>query len=899
MGDAVKAGGRPSGTVTFLFTDIEGSTGLWERHPDAMRMALARHDELLAAAVAAFGGVVFATGGDGVAAVFGRAAEAVGAAISGQREMRCEPWPEGVELRVRMGLHTGEAEERGGDFFGPAVNRAARVMGSANGGQTVLSAATAGVLENRDSVRLIDLGLHRLKGVSDEMRLLGVDTDDAPWVNRPLSTEQVVPGNLPRLVTEFVGRVDVLQRRATDLADRRLVTLTGTGGVGKTRTAIEVGWLVLDQFPGGVWLLELAPIADAEVVIAAVASSLGVAPQPGMTTLESTVEWLAGRRALLILDNCEHVLGPVAELVSAIMAKCPTVTVLATSREPLGVHGERVVPVASLAAADAIELFCERAVAADATLEFSTDEVAIIGRICDRLDGIPLAIELAAARARSLSVDDLAARLDDRFRLLRGSGRGGLERHQTLRAAVAWSYQLLGASEQLLFDRVSVFAGGFDLGAAEAVCADDDGVGVDDVVDLLGSLVDKSMVNADRTERQVRYQVLETLRQYGEERLADRAETATLRDRHGDHYLSVTKTAWALQMGRRQLDGDATMEREWDNIRAAVGWASETGRRSLSSDFLWHILAFAMSGMRYEVGDWAEQLLVDDSPDDPQPSRHFLTAATFAMLASDWQRSVRLARIAIERSPDPDVIATGWFVVVIALGVLGNHDEAIAALEHARVAAAVIDDPYVHFWVLFGACNRDLYADPERRPDSLGALDAHAKRCGAPWMLAHVENFQGVFALDRDDHDGALESFRSGLAVATSIRSLMIAGQCAAGIVTALLEDADSEPTAEVFDMLALIRDTRNWSQLGYACEPVANYLARRDELGTASVVAGVLQRQAPFGSFGARMRTETLELIATLPNVEALLAQGATLSAAEAMDLALEHVDTFRYTQS
>ena len=422
----------PTGTVTFLFTDIEGSTPLWDSFPTAMRTALARHDEIVRTAIGGAGGHIISTSGDGFAAVFARAGPAVEAAISAERALSAEVWVGGPELRVRMGIHTGDADERDGDYFGPPLNRAARIMGAANGGQIVLSAVTAALVDGMPEFEFHDLGLVQLKGVVEPVHVVGVAGDGHDWIDTPLLTAQVSRGNLPRLQTEMVGDLADLQRRIANLARARVVTLTGSGGVGKTRAAIEIGWLVVDEFIDGVWLVELAPIADAELVLTGIAAVLGVRPQPGMTVVESIVDWCYGRRMLLVLDNCEHVLDPVAETTTAIAAGCPTVTILATSREPLGVDGEIVVRIPSLEEIYGIELFMMRAMAADSSFVPTDMDRETIAEICRRLDGIPLAIELAAARIRSLTPTELLARLDDRFRLLRGGGRGGLERHQTL-----------------------------------------------------------------------------------------------------------------------------------------------------------------------------------------------------------------------------------------------------------------------------------------------------------------------------------------------------------------------------------------------------------------------------------------------------------------------------------
>ena len=435
---------RPSGTVTFLFTDIEGSTRLWDEHPRIMRAALERHDAILRDAINECDGLVFSTGGDGVAAAFGRADMAVRAAIAAQRALRSEPWPDGAELRVRMGMHTGEAHERDGDYFGPPVNLAARIMASASGGQVLVSEVTTSIVEP-------DAGLS--------------------WVELARSASK---GNLPVASSTFVGRITDLQRRVADLRDHQLVTLTGPGGVGKTRLAIEVAALAAETAPDGTWIVELGPVTDPNAVVAAVAASLAVQPQPGLSLQDAHLDLLRRRRLLLVIDNCEHVLDATAAMVRAVTSRCPTTTVLATSREPLGVSGEQVRIVPSLESdGEASQLFIDRARAADGSFNPGDEDLGAIRAICQHLDGIPLAIELAAARCRSLSPTEILERLGDRFRLLRGTGRGGIERHQTLRAAVAWSYNLLSDSEHHLFDRLSAIAGTFELAATEAICADD------------------------------------------------------------------------------------------------------------------------------------------------------------------------------------------------------------------------------------------------------------------------------------------------------------------------------------------------------------------------------------------------------------------------------------------
>lgn len=738
----------PTGVVTFLFTDIEGSTPLWDAHPDAMRTALPRHDEIVRGAIEDAGGVVFATGGDGFAAAFDGAGSAIEAAVAAQHALSCEPWPEDVALTVRVGLHTGEADERDGDYFGPTVNRAARLMGAANGGQVVVSAATASLVDTGAlGVELVDLGTIRLKGMVQPVAVLGVDAPLAPWVDRPLTAFQTSSGNLPRPRTEFVGSLTDLQGRIDALDDRRLVTLTGAGGIGKTRTAIEVGWLLLDEYTDGAWLVELGPVTDPDLVVAAVATTLGVQPQRGRSLTESIVDWCQGRRVLLILDNCEHVLEPATELVAALGATGARVTLIATSREPLGVPGEQVVRVPSLAPTTSTELFRERAVAAGGTLDGSEDEHEAITDICARLDGIPLAIELAAARTRSLSPRELLGRLDDRFRLLRGAGRGGIERQQTLRATVSWSYQLLSEDQQRLFDRLSVFAGGFDLDAAEAVGADDllDEI---EIVDLLVELVDKSMVVADRSHQATRYRLLETLRQYGEERLDDRGETAAVRDRHLAHFRRRSEEYGLRWLSPDQLDVDAAIDREWDNLRTAHGWAVATEAFEPAVVICAGSHLHATGNARLEAAAWTDSTLALGDRIGAEDAGLYGRVAQWANMLSQPGRSLDLSTRAVAAARDDGrelVRAAVHGIYLFTLNWAGQ--DASEARAEARAMLTWVTDEWARWSLLMSLLNV-----PNDEPVDIAELDelaAVTRSIGAPALIAEAQRLRASAMLNQ------------------------------------------------------------------------------------------------------------------------------------------------------
>ena len=559
-----------TGTVTFLFTDIEGSTERWQLDQAAMAVALSAHDELIRSVVAARGGVVFKHTGDGMCVVFTSASAAVAAAVEVQA---------GVGLPVRMGLHTGEAESRGGDYFGPTLNRAARVMDAGHGGQVLVSSATAGLLAGVD---LVDLGEHRLKGLEASERIFQVGRGEFP----ALRTLQPVLGNLPTELSTFVGRTDEVASLSAELADQRLVTLIGVGGTGKTRLSLEAARAVSGSFADGCWMVELAPVMNEDAVPFAFAVGLDTAAPPEGDVLDHLVHRLREKRCLVVVDNCEHVLAATADVVERIVNACPTVTVLATSREPLMVRGERLVPVPSLLPEDAERLFVQRARDEAPDLVIDDEQRRAISELCRRLDGLPLALELAASRVRVFTPVELVANLEERFRMLIGGRRSRMERHQTMRGTLDWSYDLCTTVEQAVFDRLSVFPAGFDLAAARAVAAGD-GVDDFDVVDVVPQLVDRSLLQrSTATDGTTRFRMLETMRAYGREHLQHREQSDTVRERHALYFAS-TIAALTLrkygpdetQVGRRYAEylPDAGVAMDWFIDRQ--DW--ENGRRLL------------------------------------------------------------------------------------------------------------------------------------------------------------------------------------------------------------------------------------------------------------------------------------------------------------------------------
>ena len=781
----------PSGTVTFLFTDLEGSTRLWEEHPEAMQPALARHDEILRDAVVGHGGHVVKTTGDGIHAVFATARDAVDAAVAMQVGLADESFGGTGPLRVRMGGHTCEAEYRDGDYYGTEVNRAARLMSVAHGGQVVVSSVTGGLLRGHE-VELVDLGEHRLRDLTSSERVFQVSAPGLVVEFPPLRSLDALPGNLPRQVTTFVGRETEITSIAKLVRASSLVTLTGVGGVGKTRLSLEVAAEVVPEFVGGAWFCELAPVADPGAVWETLAATLRVQSSTGRSLEESVLEYLALKRLLLVLDNCEHLLGAIARMVDAILRRCPQVSVLATSREGLGIGGEQMVAVPSLGVpaadagvdelrhADAVRLFEDRASTAKVDFAVTDHNAGAVAVLCRRLDGIPLAIELAAARVRSMSPEDLVARLDQRFKLLTKGSRAALERQQTLRATIDWSYDLLDPTERLVLDRLSVFAGGCNLDAAEGVVAGDD-LDAFEVDDVLGQLVDKSLVVADDTDQGVRYRLLETIRQYAQEQLEESGDTADVRRRHADFYVAVVETAGPHLWGIDQVEWIDALVPDVDNLRAALDWAIET----VSPDrALRLVVPLTVDNELGDLaGDWAALAAATPGADQ---HRLFLDAAGWAawgaMRAGDYARAEELLAGA-EQVQDSlgasraQVLRSRALLAAFAGDLDQSRHLAEAWVDAARASGNI---------VRLSNAAQFLYLmnDSTGRIDDANAAYEDAVRvardAGSVTDLAQLM-FLRARKLPPEEWEQALALIDEGLELGTRIRSALLIGSGAAG----------------------------------------------------------------------------------------------------------------------
>ena len=586
----------PSGTVTFLFTDIEGSTRLWDTYPEAMKAALAQHDSILKEAIESNHGHIIKTTGDGVHAVFTTALDALNAAITSQRQLTSLPLESQLPiappqspasnllLPVRMGLHTGEAELRDNDYFGGTLNRAARIMSAGHGGQILISDVTAQVVREHlpRHVSLLDVGEHHLRGLLQIEKIHQVIAPDLQKDFPLLNSVPTATNNLPVQLTSFIGREREIAEATERFNEARLLTLIGPGGTGKTRLSIQLGTELLPQFPDGVWFIELAALTDPALILQTIASVLGVRAQVGMPLITIVTDYLRSRNLVLILDNCEHLVEASAQLAEDFLRHAPHIKIIASSREALGIRGETVyrVPSLSLPSAqdssaskimgfESVQLFTERASAANPKFHLTDENASYVAQICSRLDGIPLALELAASRVSAFTPEQIAKRLDDRFKLLTGGSRTALPRQQTLRALIDWSYDILSADECKLLKRLSVFAGGWIFEAAESMFDDMD------VLELLPQLVNKSLVIIDDDASEPRYRLLETIRQYARDKLLESGEAAEIRNRHLEYHVRLAESAELELYGNMALNWVNRLEAEYDNLRTAIEWGMD------------------------------------------------------------------------------------------------------------------------------------------------------------------------------------------------------------------------------------------------------------------------------------------------------------------------------------
>ena len=911
--------GLPAGTVTFLLTDIEGSTRLWETVPGAMEVALERHNRLVTGVIEGHGGVVVTSRGEGDSffAVFPSALSAVEAAGACQLRLAGEAWPAGAVLRVRMGLHTGEAHVQEGDYVDHApVNRCARVKAAAHGGQVLVTKATRDLAGGGlgSGFGLKRLGEFRLRDLSEPELIYQLTHAGLPGDFPPIRTLAERTSNLPLPVSSFIGRDRELSEVRALMASCRLVTLTGAGGCGKTRLGLQLAAELVDGSSDGVWLVELAALADEQAVAPAIAQALGMAGQPGRPALEALLDALAPQAMLIMLDNCEHLIGACAKAADAILRRCPGVHLVATSREPLGIGGETIyrLPPLSLPepgdsgssaaeSSDAVALFADRARAQGTGLSVNEQTGPLIASICARLDGLPLAIELAAARLPSLSLNGLADRLGQRFRLLTGGSRTALERQQTLQATVDWSYSLLNRAEQLLLRRLSVFAESFDLDAAEAVCGFGD-IESSDVAVLLGSLVDKSLVVAEPAGPALRYRLLDTIRQFAADRLAEAGgdQAAAVEAAHCQHFLALVEMAAPHLTGPDQGRWLTRLDTERANLRRAVGHAAR------DPDGTGRVLRFGVALRRYWItrsrDEEAFALLrpVLDRPDARADPGLFAAALVTAVVAARYvdaaaarrlgDQAVTLAR---QLGPGPLLIES-LAALSAACHYAGEPKRGLPPGREAVRRARQLGDDVLLGESLANYLLCDAVIDPAHARPLYTEAIACTQRSGDHMFADFLNNNAGVLALRAGDIPAARAYLQQAAQAMRAIGGEMLGLPINMGWV--LRQDNDPDGARSSF--AAALRTSRRIGDrtgIAYATLGLACLAADAGDWHRAAVLHGAAQALLgpsgrPWEEVEARYRRESIDQVRThlgQEQFERAHATGTALSSDDALDLA------------
>ena len=884
----------PSGTVTFLFSGIQDARSRWDHAPAEMAAAQRVHDAIMKKAMDSHGGHVFDGDDDGFCAAFATAASAAEAAVEAQRALRTDAT---IGFAVRMALHTGEVVERDGTYSGSEVNRAARLAALAHGGQVLVSNTAEVLLRNRLSLR--PLGEHVLRGLRGRISVYQVVADGLPSEFPVLRSTEYLAGNLPRPVTTLVGREDLVLHGAELVRDRQLVTLTGVGGVGKTRMALEVGAEVAEAFPDGVWLVELAAVGDPGSIPAAIATALGITPQgdtPLITTIAAT---LAGKRLLLVVDNCEHLLEAAASAIESIVGRSGNVRILATSREQLGVDAEAVLRVTPLAVAggvgsDAVTLFVDRARAV--RLDFGLgdpDTAAAVTEICTTLDGLPLGIELAAARMAAMSAVEVRDRLADRFRLLQGSTPGP-ERQHTLWHVVAWSYDLLTDDERELLRATSVFAGGFELASIHAVAR------CGDVVDLLrhlDSLVRKSLVVADHTTAHTRYSLFETIRQFTEDLLEAIGELVTTRDRHAAHFAGEAAARWDRWNGPGWRDAVDWVDAEFGNLRAAFRWSSSRGEVAVATDIAAHAALMGFSVQLFEALAWAEELIPAASAADVSRLPRLFTGAGYACFAGRADAGRTNAHQAVELEGDVryDACEPGYAMFVEALCQVycGNLDRYVE-LTGEVVRRYGSDRGYGL------ASYVDGLQSAGRVEEALALTEeavAAARRLGNPYWVAYALWIAGM-AFSRTNARRALAAWEEGVAFVHEHGVHFFDGFLARD--AARLNTSDGEPDVALglfAEAIDAFHRAGNVPQLIITLASVPALFERLDRLEPATTLLGAMARESSSFHHVPGLAELQDRLISRLGTTRAgeLVAAGSQLNLDAAASYARGQIDAAR----
>jgi predicted ATPase/class 3 adenylate cyclase/DNA-binding CsgD family transcriptional regulator len=831
----------PEGTVTLLFTDIEESARLWAEAPADTAAAVHAHDAIMRDAIERHGGFLLVAGDDGVRAAFSTAANAAAAAIDSQRQLTEDAR---ITFAVRMALHTGEVVHRDQGYLGSDVNCAARLVALAHGGQILVSETTETLL--RAGVALRPLGEHRLRGLRGRMSVHQVVAGGLPTEFPVLRSVDRFHGNLPQQVSSLIGREDLLREVAKQVRSTRLVTLSGVPGVGKTRLALEVADELSGEFPEGTWMVELAGVGDTASVPAAIATVLGITPQGDAPLIDAVSEALAGRRLLLVVDNCEHVLAAAASALEAILARSESVRLLATSRERLQVDGEAALAVHPLAldggvTSDAVTLFVDRARAVRPTFGLHDPEsAAAVLKICETLDGLPLGIELAAARMGAMSAVEVSDRLADRFRLLKVSSARPQRQH-TLRHAVDWSYTLLSPDEQHLLRAASVFAGGFDLAGVCAVVDASDDV---EILVHLDSLVRKSLVVAAHATPRTRYTTYETIRQFADDRLVEAGRQEQARDRHAAHFARTAAARWESWNGPGWRDAVDWVETELDNLRSGFRWSVLRGDLEVATDIAAHAALMGFSVQLFETIAWAEELLEAAAAADVRRLPRLYTAAGLACFAGRAEAARANAHRATELEDDSryDSCEPGYATFIEALGQVYCGD-----LDRYVELTGAVAKRYGRDRGYGLAAYVDGLQSAGRADEALALIDESvtaARELGNPYWISYALWIAGL-ALSKGDARRALAAWDEGVAFVREHRVHFFDGFLARD--AARLHTSHGEPAMALalFDeAVAAFHRAGNVPQLVITLASVPALFERLDRLAPAATLLGSMNQQ-------------------------------------------------------
>ncbi|MGE5225110.1 MAG: adenylate/guanylate cyclase domain-containing protein [Omnitrophica WOR_2 bacterium] len=852
-------------TLTFLFTDIEGSTSLWEHQPERMRKAIQSHHEVLRQAIESNGGTVFRIIGDAFCASFPAAPPAVAAAVEAQSNLFSTSWDLEKPIRVRMALHTGAVVENKGDYLGASLNHIGRLLPSCHGGQTVLTLITRELVQDSlpEGVHLIDLGLHHFRDLVHTEHIFQLSIPGLPDRFPPLKSLDSYPNNLPVQLTSFVGRERELGEIQKQVNSSRLVTLTGPGGTGKTRLALQAASGILENFPDGIWFIQLANISDPGLILQTLAGVLNLREQPNQPLETLLQDTLRPKRLLLVFDNCEHLIEECVLLADTLLHNCPEIKIMTTSREMFGIDGETIYRVPSLSlpagepqpslneieASEAVRLFVQRAKALQPQFALTSKNAPAVLQICQRLDGIPLAIELAAARVKLLTPEQIAYRLSDRFSLLTGGSRTALPRQQTLEALFDWSYDLLSDIERIFFRRLSVFSGGWTIEDAEAVCADQEEsdpmtAGQDepasgtapsirlhrsDILELLNQLISKSLVVADQQDGETHYRMLETVRQYAQKKLVEMGEGSEIRNRHMAYYAHI---AWDM-MGNIYDTGFQWFfdHRNWflaemENYRTVREWALEHDLKSAllfcgTLFFYWGLTGFGSEMHRYVREVLKRTELLPEYQGELAPKMQKLLASawlargllsqTSGLIEEAFQSSQKSAAYAYQAG-DPALLALVLSVFSEGAGLMGNASLAYDKGEESIALSRRLNKPFLLAMTLLNTAAYALnpLGDFEQAYKYVEESKLIFREINDPWGISMATMATGTYQLSKSDYDGAKRSFSESLEGMLAIGNSYFANVNRSGLADATRYQGKYAEAIPLY-----IDTTINWHILG------------------------------------------------------------------------------------